>query len=96
MLWHMSNFEYKPEKKDPLAAMEELKHGKFSMTDEEREQITKKALVEGRDPEEAIREHEERLAKATERLREKQKEEAISDLERDMNKQFLNKKRENK
>jgi len=51
-------------------------------------------LAEGRDPEEAIREHEERLAKATERLREKQKEEAISDLERDMNKQFLNRKKE--
>ena len=96
MLWHMSNFEYKPEKKDPLAAMEELKHGRFSMTDEEREQITKKALVEGRDPEEALREHEERLAKATERLREKQKEEAIGDLEREMNEQFLdkNKKKE--
>ena len=96
MLWHMSDFEYKPEKNDPLAAMEELKHGRFLITDEEREQITKKALAEGRDPEEAIREHEERLAKATERLREKQKEEAIKDLERDMNEQFLNKKRENK
>ena len=79
---------------DPLAAMEELKHGKFSMTDDEREQITKKALAEGRDPEEALREHEERLAKATERLREKQKEEAIGDLERGMNKQFLDKKKE--
>ena len=90
----MADFEYKPEKKDPSAAMEELKHGRFSMTDEERERITKKAVAEGRAPEEAIREHEERLAKATERLREKQKEEAISDLERDMNKQFLDKKKE--
>ncbi len=90
----MNDFEYKPEKKDPQASMEELKHGKFSITEEEREQITKKALAEGRAPEEALREHTERLAKATERLREKQKEEAISDLERDMNEQFLGKKKE--
>lgn len=87
----MSNFEHEPEKKDPQAAMEELKHGKFSVTNEERERITKRALAEGRDPEEALREHEERLAQATARLREKQKEDAIKDLERDMNGQFLDK-----
>jgi len=89
----MSYFERKPEKKDPLAAMEELKHGRFSITGEEREQITKKALAEGRDPELAIREHEERLAEATGRLREKQNEEAIKGLEREMNKQFLDKEK---
>lgn len=72
----MNNFEQQPKKRDPQAAMEELKHGKFSMTDEERERITKGALAEGRDPEEALREHEERLAQATARLREKQKEDA--------------------
>lgn len=89
----MNNFEQQPEKRDPQAAMEELKHGKFSMTGEEREQITKKALAKGRDPEEALREYEERLAQATARIRESQKEEAIKDLERDMNKRFLNKEK---
>lgn len=87
----MINFEQKPGKKDPVAAMEELKHGKFSMTGEEKERITREALAEGRDPEEALRGHEERLAQATARLREKQKEDAINDLERDMNRQFLDK-----
>lgn len=89
----MINFEQKPEKRNPQAAMEELKHGKFSMTGEEKEQITKKALAEGKDPEEALREHEERLAQATARLREKQKEDAINDLGREMNKQFLDKEK---
>lgn len=90
----MNKFEQKPEKRDPQAAMEELKHGKFSMTNEERERITKEALAEGKDPEEALRQHEERLAQATARLREKQKEDAINDLERDMNRQFLDKNKE--
>lgn len=89
----MNNFEQQPKRRDPQAAMEELKHGKFSVTNEEKERITKEALAAGKDPEEALREHEERLAQATARLREKQKEEAISDLERDMNRQFLDKNR---
>ena len=89
----MSNFERESEReRDPQAAIEELKHGRFSTTTEEKERIFKKALAEGRDPEEAIREHEERFAEATGRLREKQKEEAIGDLERETNKQFLSKK----
>lgn len=82
----MSNFEQKPGKKDPQAAMEELKHGKFSVTNEEKERITKQALIEGKDPKEALREHEERLAQATARLREKQKEEAIRAFEKESNK----------
>lgn len=65
------------------------------MPDDEKERIREKALAEGRDPEDAIREHEERLAVATGRLREKQKEDAIKELERDMNKQFLDNKKEN-
>ena len=89
----MSHFDRESEKeRDPQAAMEELKHGRFRVTAEEKERITRQALAEGRDPEEAIREHEERFAEATGRLREKQKEEAIGDLEREMNKQFLSKK----
>lgn len=83
----MRNFERKPkEEKDPLAAMEELKYGKFSMTDEEKEQITKKALAEGKNPEEALREHEERMAKATGNLRKEQRKEAIIILEKESNK----------
>ncbi|MEK7198282.1 MAG: hypothetical protein AAB648_02345 [Patescibacteria group bacterium] len=90
----MNQFEYKPEeKRDPLAAMEELKYGRFSMSDEEKKQIIKKALAEGKDPQEALREHEEKLAKATGRIREDQKEEALKNLERDINKQFRDKER---
>lgn len=74
---------------------EELKHGRFSMTDDEKERIKEKALAENRDPEDALREHEKRLEIATGRLREKQKEDAIKELERDMNKQFLDIKKEN-
>ena len=88
----MSYFERGPKKeKDPIADMEELKHGRFTMPDEEKKRKVKEAIAEGRDPEEALREHEERLAEATGRLREKEREEAISGLERDMNKQFLDK-----
>ncbi len=90
----MRDFERKPkEEKDPIAAMEELKYGKFSITDEEREQITKKAIDEGRDPEKTLREYEERLAQATGRLRKEQSEEAVKELERDMNKRFSDKKK---
>lgn len=78
----MHNFE----KRDPLAAMEELKYGKFSISDEEKEQIIKKAIALGKDPEKALQEQKERFAKATGRLREEQKEKAIKDLERDLNK----------
>ena len=85
----MRNFE----KKDPIAEMEELKYGRFSMPDEEKEQIIKKALAEGKDPQEALREHEEKLAKATGRIREDQKEEALKNLERDINKHFRDKER---
>ncbi len=92
----MNQFERGPkEEKDPIAAMEELKHGRFSMPDEEKKRKVKEAIAEGRDPEEALREHEERLAQATGRVREKQKEEAIADLERDMNKQFRDREKKN-
>lgn len=85
----MNNFEHGPqEEKDPIAEMEELKYGRFSVPDEEKERITKKALAEGKDPELALREHEERLAEATNRIRKQQTDEAIKDLERDMNKAF--------
>lgn len=91
----MSYFERKPkEEKDPQAHVEELKYGRFSVPAEEKERIIKKAIADGKDPEETLREHEERLARATGRLREGQKEEAIKDLERDMNKQFRDKKNE--
>ncbi|MDO8574804.1 MAG: hypothetical protein Q7R61_00800 [bacterium] len=90
----MNKFERKPkEEKDPVAVMEELKYGRFSMTDEEREQITKKAIDEKKDPKEAIREYEERMVQATGRLRKEQSEEAIKELERDMNKRFSDKKK---
>lgn len=82
----MNKFERKPEENDPLAAMEELKYGRFSVPADEKEKIIKKALAEGKNPELSLREHEERLAKANARLREGQKEEAISKLEREMNK----------
>ena len=88
----MPNFEHKSEK-DPRDYMEELKYGRFSMPDEEKNRIIKKAQAEGRDPEEALREHEERLAQATGRVREIQKEESIEGLEREMNKQFRNKEK---
>ncbi|GEM_PF-3594797 len=91
----MSNFERGPkEKKDPIAVRQELEYGKFSMPDEEKKRKVKEAIAEGRDPEEALREHEERLAQANARLRENDKEEAISGLEREMNKQFGDKKKE--
>lgn len=89
----MKNFEQKPE--DSGAAMEELKYGRFTMPEDEKQKIIEKAQAEGRDPEEALREHEKRLAQATGRIREKQKEEAIEKLEQEMNKQFTDKKKEN-
>lgn len=91
----MDKFERKPkEEKDPIAAIEELKYGRFSMTDEEREQITKKAQTEGKDPQEALREYEERMIQATGRLRKEQSEKAVKELEHDMNKRFSDKKNE--
>ena len=87
----MPNFEHKPEK-DPQAYMKELKHGRFTMPEDEKQQIVEKARAEDRDPEEALREHQARLDAATGRLREKQKENAISDLEREMNRQLKDKK----
>ncbi len=77
--------------KDPIAEMESLKYGRFSIMDEEKENITKKALAEGKDPELALREHEESLAKATDRIRKRQAEKAIKGLERDMNNAFRKK-----
>lgn len=90
----MSKFEQGPKEKDPQAHMEELKYGRFSRLDSEKKNIVDKALLEGKDPKEALREDEERLARATGRIREGEKEEAVKGLEREMNKQLLNKKNE--
>lgn len=87
----MPNFENKPEK-DPQAAMEELKRGRVKGLDKEKREIIDRALVEGRNPEEALREYEERLNRATGLIRESQKEKAIDKLEREMNEQFKDKK----
>lgn len=70
------------QKPDPVGAMEELKAGKFSMTAEDRERIVKQAKEQGRDPEAALLEHEEKLEQATGRLRAAQAQEAIKSLER--------------
>lgn len=84
----MNKFEFNPEKNDPQTYMEELKYGRFRRLDEEKKKIVADALAAGKDPEKALREDEERLTEATSRIRERQKEEAIENLEREMNEQF--------
>lgn len=81
----MNPFERMPQEKqkpDAVGAMEELKAGKFSMTVEDRERITREAKEQGKDPEEALRAHEEKLIRATGRIRAAQAEEAIKSLEK--------------
>jgi|SRR3989344_3976858 len=81
----MNPFKRMPQEKqkpDPIGAMEELKAGKFSMTAEDRERITREAREQGKDPEEALHAHQEKLDQATGRLRASQSEEAVRSLEK--------------
>ncbi|MDP3947512.1 MAG: hypothetical protein Q8Q41_02375 [bacterium] len=87
----MNLFERKlqeQQKPDPVGTMEELKAGKFSMTAEDRERITREAREQGKDPEEALRAHQEKLNQATEHLRAYQAKEAVKSLERSAEQMF--------
>ncbi len=68
------------------SAKEELFYGKYSLTESEKDEIRRKAEAEGRDPEEAVKAEEARMAAATARLREQQAEEAVKRLKRDFQK----------
>ncbi len=63
-----------------------IEHGRFTPMAEEIEQIRKSAIAEGGDPEEAQKAYEEKMAKATGNLREKQSEKAGDDLKKALEK----------
>ena len=74
--------------------MEELKLGKFSLSDSERKKIIEDAKAKGTDPEAAVSQAEERMEQATKKLRYDQEikrqrkadaEAAIKSLEKFMN-----------
>lgn len=73
---------------DPEGYRDELRHGKFSLSEEEREKIRKEALAQGKDPEEAVRAAEQRMEEATARKREQQAEEARKELEDEAGRQL--------